>query len=147
MIDRFNTFTTLINKISRSILKIKTKEMSKFGLKSTHVSCLYYMYKNEGKLTARQLCDICLEDKAAISRSLEYLEEHGYISCDAKKEKRYKSQLCLTEQGEKTGREIAEIIDNILSKSDMGLTKDEMAVFYKCLAVLSNNLESISQRV
>lgn len=145
MTDRFNTFTTLISRISRNIHKIKTREMSKFGLKSTHVSCLYYLFKNNGKLTAKELCDICKEDKGAISRSLDYLEENGYIFCDEKKEKRYKSQLCLTEQGKKTAEEIADIIDNILAKSDMGLTKEEMVIFYKCLARLSTNLEELSE--
>ena len=47
MIERFETFTVLITKISRSIRKIKTEEMAKFNLKSPHVSCLYYLFKSE----------------------------------------------------------------------------------------------------
>ena len=78
MMERFETFTLLISQISRSIRKIKTEEMAEFKLKSPHVSCLYYLYK-EKTLTAKELCDICDEDKAAISRSLLYLEkEKGF---------------------------------------------------------------------
>ena len=44
MKERFETFTVLINKISRNIKRIKNQEMAEYGLRSTHVSCLYYLY-------------------------------------------------------------------------------------------------------
>ena len=77
MQQRFEAFTVLIAKISRSIRRIKAEEMSEFHLKGPHVSCLYYLTQL-GPLTAGQLCDRCEEDKAAVSRSLEYLEQNGY---------------------------------------------------------------------
>ena len=43
MQQRFETFTVLIAKISRSIRRIKAEEMSEFHLKGPHVSCLYYL--------------------------------------------------------------------------------------------------------
>ena len=89
MEDRFKTFTILIAKITRCIRKIKTEEMAEFKLKSPHVSCLYYLYKESG-MTAKELCDVCDEDKAAISRSIEYLEDNSFIYCESKFEKRYK---------------------------------------------------------
>lgn len=79
MQQRFETFTVLIAKISRSIRRIKAEEMSEFHLKGPHVSCLYYLTQL-GPLTAGQLCDRCEEDKAAVSRSLEYLEQNGYVT-------------------------------------------------------------------
>ena len=81
MQQRFETFTVLIAKISRSIRRIKAEEMSEFHLKGPHVSCLYYLTQL-GPLTAGQLCDRCEEDKAAVSRSLEYLEQNGYVTRD-----------------------------------------------------------------
>ena len=56
MQQRFETFTVLIAKISRSIRRIKAEEMSEFHLKGPHVSCLYYLTQL-GPLTAGQLCD------------------------------------------------------------------------------------------
>ena len=87
MQQRFETFTVLIAKISRSIRRIKAEEMSEFHLKGPHVSCLYYLTQL-GPLTAGQLCDRCEEDKAAVSRSLEYLEQNGYVT---RPDKRYRS--------------------------------------------------------
>jgi DNA-binding MarR family transcriptional regulator len=73
MIERFETFTVLINRISRNIRKIKNQEMAEYKLRSVHISCLYYLYK-EAQLLSTDLCERCEEDKATISRALEYLE-------------------------------------------------------------------------
>ena len=43
MQERFETFTVLVNRISRSIRRIKNREMAAFGLRSVHISCLYYV--------------------------------------------------------------------------------------------------------
>ncbi len=42
MRERFETFTVLINRISRDIRRIKNQEMAAYHLRSVHVSCLYY---------------------------------------------------------------------------------------------------------
>ena len=68
MEERFETFTVLIARISRSIKRIKADEMADFELKGPHVSCLYYLSQQDG-MTAAELCERCDEDKAAISRS------------------------------------------------------------------------------
>ena len=78
MEERFETFTVLITRISRSIKRIKADEMADFELKGPHVSCLYYLSQQDG-MTAAELCERCDEDKAAISRSLDDLEKNGYI--------------------------------------------------------------------
>ena len=101
MEKRFETFTVLVNRISRNIRKIKNQEMAEYGLRSAHVSCLYYLYTGKG-LTATDLCECCEEDKATISRALEFLEEEGYLSCESKTAKRYKSPLSLTERGSRS---------------------------------------------
>ncbi|MBQ7880983.1 MAG: hypothetical protein IJ358_04000 [Clostridia bacterium] len=53
MEQRFETFTVQIAKISRCIRKIKSEEMAEFNLKSPHVSCLYYLYRQNNKMTAK----------------------------------------------------------------------------------------------
>ena len=75
MNERFERFTVLITKISRNIRKIKNKEMADYDLRSPHVSCLYYLYVSES-LTATDLCERCEEDKATISRSIDFLEKN-----------------------------------------------------------------------
>ena len=142
MMERFETFTLLISQISRSIRKIKTEEMAEFKLKSPHVSCLYYLYK-EKTLTAKELCDICDEDKAAILRSLLYLEKEGYIACTCESTKRYKTPLKLTSKGELVGERITKKVDKILFKAGNGLSEEERDVFYKNLRKINENLQEI----
>lgn len=141
MENRFETFTQQIAKLSRNIRKIKTEEMSEYNLKSPHVSCLYYMYKQGGTLTAKELCDICDEDKAAISRSIDYLEKNCYLVCNSKTEKRYKSPLKLTDKGNQVGKEIVIKIDSILDMASKGMSEEDRKVFYKSLITISKNIQ------
>ncbi|MBR3964815.1 MAG: hypothetical protein IKJ80_05365 [Clostridia bacterium] len=138
MKERFETFTVLINKISRNIRKIKNQEMAEYGLRSTHVSCLYYLY-SEQSVTATDLCERCEEDKATISRAIEFLESNGYLVCDAK---RYKRPLILTEKGMEAGKRITDKVNRVLEKVGIGLTEEERVAFYRSLSIISRNLES-----
>lgn len=142
MKERFETFTVLINRISRNIRRLKNLEMEEYNLKSAHISCLYYLYQSDG-LTASELCERCEEDKATISRTLEYLEKNGYLSCETKSEKRYRSPLLLTERGKATAAKIAEKIDDVLEEIGEGLTEEERAIFYRSLSIISDRLEKI----
>ncbi|MDD6264845.1 MAG: hypothetical protein PUB34_00850 [Clostridia bacterium] len=146
MKERFETFTVLIAKISRNIRKIKNREMAEYGLRSSHISCLYYLY-SEGLLTATELCERCEEDKATISRSLVYLEENDYIKCESKLAKRYKSPLSLTEKGKDVGKKISDKINYVLDEVCNGLTEEERTEFYRCLNTVSDSLEQCTQGI
>ena len=142
MQERFETFTVMIARLNRCIRKIKTEEMAEFDLKSPHVSCLYYLYKSDS-LTSKELCDICEEDKANISRSIEYLEKNGYLVCKSKTEKRYKSPLVLTEKGRETGAYIVRKIDAILDSVSEGIPEEHRMIMYRSLSVICDNLQKI----
>ena len=144
--ERFRIFTTQIALISRNIRKIKSEEMSEFDLKSPHVSCLYYLYKHSEGMTAKQLSDMCGEDKAAISRSIDSLEKKGYLECNSKAEKRYNSPLVLTKSGRDIGGRIAIKVDHILDLAGAGLTDKTRNEFYESLLLISNNLQKICGR-
>lgn len=143
MQERFETFTVLINRISRNIRKIKNQEMADYNLRSVHVSCLYYLYTNKGA-TATDLCERCEEDKATISRALDYLENEGYLTCDSKSSKRYKSPLLLTGKGNEAGKKIADKIDGVLDAISAELTEEERIAFYRSLSIISQSLEKVS---
>ena len=143
MQERFETFTVLINRISRNIRKIKNQEMAAYHLRSAHVSCLYYIYLRNG-VTSAELCEHCEEDKATISRAVDYLETNGFLLRDADA-KRYKSPLLLTEKGREAGKRITERIGGILETVSHALTEEERLKFYRCLSAISRSLEAIVQ--
>ena len=144
MKERFETFTVLIAKINRNIRKLKNQEMADYDLRSPHVSCLYYLYTSKG-LTATELCERCEEDKATISRSLDFLEKNGYILCESKSTKRYKSPLVLTDKGAAAGKRIADKISGVLDEISAELTEEERIDFYRSLSIISNALENAAQ--
>lgn len=143
MNERFETFTVLINRISYNIRKIKNQEMAEYKLRSAHISCLYYLYINSG-LTATELSEKCEEDKATISRAVDYLESRGYLICESKTAKRYKSPLMLTEEGLVIGKKIAEKIEGVLDQISFGLTEEERIAFYRSLSIISHSLDTIA---
>lgn len=145
MQERYKNFTVLISNINRCIKKIKTEEVEEFKLKSPHVSCIYYLYK-EKHLTAAALCAICKEDKAAMSRSVDYLEKQGLIVCDNDARKRYRYELSLTERGVEIGKTLAEKIDRIVDEASAGISAENRAIMYQCLMIINDNLEKICQQ-
>ena len=142
MEERFETFTVLIGRISRSIKRIKSEEMAEFQLKGPHVSCLYYLSLTDG-LTAAALCERCDEDKAAVSRSLDYLEKGGYITCESGAGRRYRTPLHLTGRGRAVCRAINEKIERIVDSASRGLSEPERRSMYRALTLIDRNLERI----
>ena len=140
MNEKYKTFTVLMASINRSIRKIKTEEMAEFHLKSPHVSCLYYLFK-EDALTAKELCEICEEDKANISRTIDYLETNGYLVRRNEENKKYKSHLALSDMGRAVASKIAEKIDRILDEAGAGIREEEREIMYRNLFRISNNLQ------
>ena len=142
MQERFKTFTVLVANINRCIHKIKAEEMSDFNLKSSHVSCLYYIYK-ENSLTAKELCDLCCEDKANISRAIKFLESNGYLVCTAKSNNRYQAPFQLTDKGKEVGEYIVRKIDNILNSASVGLSEEDRRTMYYGLNLINENLNKL----
>ena len=145
MDGRFETFTVLIGKISRNIKRLKSCQMAQLDLKGPHVSCLYYLYRS-GPLTAAELCDRCEEDKAAISRSLDCLEQNGYLVCRTEKTKKYKAPLVPTPKGAQAGQGVCERIERVLSLASQGLTEEERKIMYGALEKISGNLENLANQ-
>ncbi len=145
MEGRYQLFTTLITKCARAIKKIKNSEMSELNLKGLHVSCLYYMYASKKPLTATELCDMCDEDKANISRAIETLESGGFIVCNSKTLKKYNCPIALTEKGEKVALIVVKKIEDIINKASQGLSEENRKIFYSSFTLISNNLDKICE--
>ena len=77
--------------------------------------------------------------------ALDYLENCGYITCESKSAKRYKSPLALTEEGKIIGQKICEKANKVLDEVGEGLTEQERIEFYRSLTIISNNLEECSK--
>ena len=140
MIHRFQDFLSGITVCYKYIQRIKNAEMTEFGLKGTHVACLFYLYHNPDGLTAAQLCTLCCEDKAAISRIVSDLRGKGYIV--QSEGKNYRAPLRLSQSGAAIARQMDPLIESWVTIGGEGLSADERDAFYRSLAVISENLKS-----
>ena len=140
MIQRFDAFVSGITSCYKYIQRIKSMEMTEFGLKGTHVMCMYYLCQNPGGLTASQLCGLCAEDKAAISRTVSELKSRGYITTLS--EKAYRAMLTLTAAGQEVARKFDHLIEGWVSTGGDGLSDEERSDFYKTLSTITDNLRA-----
>lgn len=141
MLDRFGMFVAGVTSCYRSIQKIKSMEMTEFGLKGTHVMCLFYLQQNREGLTAAQLCQLCCEDKAAVSRNLWELEQKGYIQTQTDSGKKYRARIFLTESGEAVVRQMDDLIRQWVTLGGSGLSEQERNDFYRTLGLIADNLK------
>lgn len=138
MIDRFQAFVAGITTCYRHIQKIKSMEMTELGLKGTHVMCIFFLHLNPEGLTATQLCRLCAEDKAAISRTIATLQGKGYIISG---EKKYRAIIRLTDEGREIAAKVEGLIGQWVNFGGLGLDEDERNTFYRVLEKIAGNLE------
>lgn len=148
MIHRFEQLTTGISQIYKNIQRIKKLEMRSLGLKGTHVMCLYFLYSHPEGLTAADLCNLCKEDKAGISRILSDLEEHGFIQyTHPQDKKKYRSKAILTGQGKTQARKVNRLILRAVLEGGRDITAKERDIFYRVLFLISDNLEKFCEEL
>ena len=144
MIERFETFVSLISQLQKDIQKLKQIEMQEFGLKGPDVMCLYYLSKYEAGLTHSQLCQLTSVDKAAISRILADLLKKGYIFYPEKKDgKKYNMNAVLTPSGMEIATQLNKIITNMLSVLSEGISEKDRCTMYRSLQKIAENLNQI----
>ena len=145
MEDRYGKFMMLINNINRCIKRIENDQMHKYNLRSYHISCLYNLYKHKG-ITATDLVEMTQQDKASISRSIDFLQDKEYIYCQSKTLKKYKSPILLTQKGQLVAKKIADKIDLVLKQLDQLLTDSQREEFYQNLQNIYQALKNVQER-
>lgn len=146
-LERFGKFTLLIDNISKAIHKIKIDTVPYLGIKSVHVFWIYNLYTHPEGLTATEIAANRQVDRSLVSREIAELCSDGYIEYvgGTGKRRNYNTRLVLTEKG----RELAHIIwheaMDIQTKADIGVTDEELELFYSVMEKLYANLAKIAK--
>lgn len=140
--ERFEKLTSGVSQIYKSIRKIKSIEMDSIGLKGTHVLCLYYLSANPDGITATDLCAKCIEDKAAISRTLYDLERLGLVCYSASGDRKYRTKALLTPDGYAYAEMMNKLITRATLAAGEGISDEEREVFYRILFHIADQLDS-----
>lgn len=144
LIERFETFTTSVTKAYKCIQKIKLAETERMGLKANHVMYLHYLGKNPEGLIATELCKLCIEDKAAVSRTIVDLTEKGFIKQnETDSNRKYRIKVMLTTKGMEINKQLNEAIAIAVSKAASSLNETERENFYRVFFYITDNLENI----
>lgn len=138
MEDLFERFTVSILRLNKLVQRIKIYEIKKFGLKSIHVMCLYYLNCHPEGLTASELVKLTLEDKAAISRALATMREQGYAEYDSAT---HNADVRLTPKGKQLAEHIVGRAAAAVSAGSADFSAEQREFFYKSLVTISDNLE------
>ena len=92
-------------------------------------------------ISQRELADLCHLDVTTMSRSLDRLEEEGFLRREKNPDCRRSYQICLTEAGKKKAKEVQEVLrqmDEVICKD---LTEEEHSEFLRILRKICENME------
>ncbi len=142
---RFEKFTGSIADCYKYIIKLKSREMSSFGLKSGHVMCLYFLGQNTQGLKASELVKLCREDKAGISKALSHLKEQEYVKTEdgMLSVLKYRKRYFITEKGKGVYERILEIVEDVGDKCSADLRDDELRIFYQSMDKITARLSDL----
>ena len=147
MESRFEDFTSYVTAAYKYIMKIKTNEMKIFGLRGSHVMCLFYIGKHESGITPMELASLCVEDKAAISKTLSELKRKELVIEDNNNGiKKYKSKFFLTNKGKEIFSRIDSISKKAVEAGGKGLSEADRATFYRSFELIINNLKQFCEK-
>ena len=143
--SRFELFDGLIASAGKTLQRIKTSKMEKYGLGSTHTTCLCKLGKaGEQGMTQKELTEQESIDRAQVSRVLRDLEQNGLAQ--AVGSSTYKRRYCLTEKGQKITAEINEIILEINRYVSQEIPVEDIVVFYRVLQKIDSNLKKAEDK-
>ena len=146
LIERFEAFTTSVTKAYKCIQKIKLTEAERIGLKANHVMYMYYLGKNPEGLTATELCKLCVEDKAAVSRAIVDLTEKGFVKpSEMDSARKYRTKIMLTQEGNEINKKLNEAIAIAVNKASSSLSEIDRENFYSILFNITDNIEEICE--
>jgi len=109
--------------------------------------CLFYLGQNEEGLTSGELCEMCREDKAAVSRNLRCLYDKGYVKVSEDEVKKYKLKNVLTQEGREAYAVLEKHIIDSVCKFGTGLTEKERKTFYKALGIIVERFDDFCSKL
>ncbi len=141
MVERYAKFTAAVSRISNCIQKIESEAMSKYGLTGACAQYIAAMRTSTEGLTVSQLSEVCMKDKAAVSRSVSQLEEKGLVCRNSQGGNVYRAPIVLTDSGKAIADYVAQRAS--VAVEIAGLNDGERQEMYSALDTIAKNLTDI----
>ncbi|WP_144538852.1 MarR family winged helix-turn-helix transcriptional regulator [Cytobacillus oceanisediminis] len=114
-------------------------ELSKHNLFRAQWSILYYLF-NEGSATLVELSNYLGVEKPTVTRTINKLEEMGYLEAVPTKDKREK-RMQLTEIGKRIYLEVRVTIDEFEQEILKGISEEEQLEGIRLMSEIRKNLK------
>ncbi|WP_294560902.1 MarR family transcriptional regulator [uncultured Traorella sp.] len=145
MVNRFERFSLLLFEILRYWHKLTAEEMKKYGLKGAHSIYLLTMLRYPDGITATQICECCVKDKADVSRMMTLLEKKGLVKKEGIHQNLYKGVFKLTEEGRKAALFVSQRASLAVDIAGKDLTDEQRKVLYEALEQIASNLRKLNK--
>jgi len=145
MLSRYEAFSHAISSINRYIQKIERDEMVRYGCKGAFAQYLAAMVQHPEGLTAAQLCEIFDKDKAAVSRTVNEMEESGLLTRTGG-HAGYHARLQLTPEGHAAAGFVCRRAQQAVEAGGQGLSAESREAFYAALHLIAANLEALCEQ-
>ena len=145
MLNRFARFSLAISEIDRCWHKLAAEEMAKYELNSPHAVYLTTLYNFEEGVTAAKLGELCCKNKADVSRMVAILEKKGLVRKETIGGNLYRAKLVLTEEGKQAAEHVQQRAAVAVELAGSGMSEEEREVFYRCLELITSNLQTLSK--
>lgn len=142
--SRFEGFVGLIGAIEKEIQRIKTVELSRFGLRASDLMVVHYLEKNPEGLTGAELARLADVDRAAVSRMVTHLAADGFVEV-GEETTRYRAPIRLTEKGYAAMAEVNGLISQIVRQAGGGLLDEQRRSLYASLESVLGQLRVIAR--
>ena len=140
MVNRFEQFSFVISAIYRHIQIIERNEMEKLGLKGVFVQYLELLHHHPEGITSSEICEICVLDKAAVSRAVKEMESQGLVCREGSS---YRAKIRLTERGAQAAEQVLSLTARAVELA--GLPINDRPALYSSLEYISSVLQKLSK--
>lgn len=140
---RFAQFILAVDRLQKCVQELEMYYAPEFGVKGVHILWVDMLLSYPEGLTASELAAKCSINRSLVSREIGYLREQGYVS--AVNGRGYNQPITLTEKGKRAAQGISERIKEIQGAVDTGVTREELATFYRVMFALCQNFEALTQ--
>lgn len=121
-----------VRKTTRTITQFYDRHIQSTGLRSTQISLLINIYLHEN-ISVGELGAILLMDQTTVTRNIDILRKHGYITITKEEADARKKSIAITDSGVKKIAEAMPLWEQAQAHIEQGLGKERFRDFLRML--------------
>ncbi|WFD08998.1 MarR family winged helix-turn-helix transcriptional regulator [Tepidibacter hydrothermalis] len=136
------SYISTTRKKYQNFLEKELKEHNIQNIVPSHGSILSVLYRNNGKLTMKEIAKLIRRDKSTVTSLCNKLVSFGYIKKEKCEKDKRVTYISLTQKGIDIRPEFEEISKKLIDTAYKGFTKEEEDMFFYLLNKLKKNFDT-----